>query len=63
MRAILAASLPATGLCSPLHSEPRPLSDAEFGGTGAGLLDTNLIMPVILVNNQNAAVTNAIGSA
>ena len=62
MRAILAASLLATGLCSPLHGEPRPLSDAEFGGTGAGLLDTYLIMPVILVNNQNAAVTNAVGS-
>ena len=62
MRAILAASLLATGLCSPLHSEPRPLSDAELGGIGAGLLDTYLIMPVILVNNQNAAVTNAVGS-
>ena len=62
MRAILAASLLATGLCSPLHGEPRPLSDAELGGVAAGLLDTYLVMPVILVNNQNAAVTNAVGS-
>ena len=62
MRAILAASLLATGLCSPLHGEPRPLSDAELGGIAAGLLDTYLVMPVILVNNQNAAVTHAAGS-
>ena len=26
------------------------------------VVDTYLIMPVILVNNQNAAVTNAVGS-
>ena len=62
MRAILAASLFATGLCSPLHGEPRPLGDAELGGIAAGLLDTYLVMPVILVNNQNAAVTHAAGS-
>ncbi len=62
MRAILAVSLFVIGLCSPLHSEPRPLSDAELGGIAAGLLDTYLVMPVILVSNQNAAVTDAVRS-
>ena len=62
MRAILAASLLAAGLCSPLHGEPRPLRDAQLGGIAAGLLDTYLVMPVILVDNQNTAVTNAAGS-
>jgi hypothetical protein len=49
-------------LCSPLYGEPRPLGDAELGGIAAGLPDTYLVMPVILVDNQNTAVTNAAGS-
>jgi hypothetical protein len=61
MRAILAALLAAV-VGSPAHAGPRPLSDAELGRIAAGLLDTYIVMPVILVNNQNTSTAAAVGS-
>ena len=68
-RAILAASaLLAAAAALPL-APPRPaqagsraLDDAGLGRVAAGLLDTYLVMPVVLVRNDNASTTGAVGS-
>ncbi len=62
-RAILAASaLLAAALPRPAQAEPRALDDAGLGGVAAGLLDTYVVMPVVLVRNDNASTTGAVGS-
>ena len=62
MRAIFASLLAAVVGSSPAHAGPRPLSDTELGRIAAGLLDTYILMPVILVNNQNTSTAAAVGS-
>lgn len=65
MRAILAAVLMAATL-HPLitaRAEPRVLADAELGRVAAGLFDTYLVMPVIVVDNRNTSTTTAVGSS
>jgi len=52
----------ATALPSALAAEPRPLSEEELGGVSAGLFDTYLLMPVVIVNSTNNTVVNAADS-
>ncbi len=66
-RAILAASAllaaaPPLAPPRPAQAEPRALDDAGLGRVAAGLLDTYLVMPVVLVRNDNASTTGAVGS-
>ena len=65
-RAILAASLLAAALPlappRPAQAGPRALDEAGLGRVAAGLLDTYVVMPVVLVRNDNASTTGAVGS-
>ena len=68
-RAILAASallaaaaaLPLA-LSRPAQAGPRALDDAGLGRVAAGFLDTYVVMPVVLVRNDNASTAGAVGS-
>jgi hypothetical protein len=55
--ALLAAALPATALCRVAHAGPEVLDDARLAGVTAGLFDTYLVMPVIVVDNRNSSTT------
>ena len=61
--ALLAAALPATALCRVAHAGPEVLDDAKLAGVTAGLFDTYLVMPVIVVDNRNSSTTTAVGSS
>ena len=61
--ALLAAALPATALCRVAHAGPEVLDDTKLAGVTAGLFDTYLVMPVIVVDNRNSSTTNAVGSS
>src|SRR5215207_9827278 len=59
--ALLAAALPLAPP-RPAQAGPRALDDAGLGRVAAGLLDTYVVMPVVLVRNDNASTTGAVGS-
>ena len=61
--ALLAAALPAAALCPAAHAGPEALDDAGLAGVAAGLFDTYLVMPVIVVDNRNSSTTSAVGSS
>lgn len=61
--ALLAAALPAAAPCRVAHAGPEILDDAKLAGVTAGLFDTYLVMPVIIVDNRNSSTTNAVGSS
>jgi hypothetical protein len=56
---LLAAVLfcPAIGL-----AEPRPLSDSDLGSVTGGLFDVYVVMPVVVVHNNNSAVATGVHS-
>ncbi len=49
--------LPQTG-----HAEPRPLNDEALGEVTGGLFDVYVVMPVVVVHNNNNAVATGIHS-
>src|SRR5215207_7948032 len=59
--ALLAAALPLAPP-RPAQAGPRALDDAGLGRVAAGFLDTYVVMPVVLVRNDNASTTGAVGS-
>ncbi len=56
---LLAAALlcPTVGL-----AEPRPLSDSDLGEVTGGLFDVYVVMPVVVVHNNNNAVATGVNS-
>ena len=61
--ALLVAALPAAALCRAAHAAPEVLDDDGLAGVAAGLFDTYLVMPVIVVDNRNSSTTKAVGSS
>jgi hypothetical protein len=64
MKSLAASMLLVPGLLVPGtgHAEPKPLSDAALGEVTGGLFDVYLVMPVIVVHNNNNAVATGIHS-
>lgn len=49
--------LPETG-----HAEPKPLGDADLGEVTGGFFDVYIVMPVVVVHNNNNAVATGVNS-
>lgn len=48
---------PVTGF-----AEPRPLSDSDLGEVTGGLFDVYVVMPVVVVHNNNNAIATGVHS-
>ncbi len=44
------------------HAEPKPLDDAALGEVTGGLFDVYVVMPVVVVHNNNNAVATGVHS-
>jgi hypothetical protein len=45
-----------------VHAEPQPLSDTDLGDVTGGLFDVYVVMPVVVVHNNNNAVATGVNA-